>query len=272
MLIPKLDKAITLRANELEELITYIQEYYTPLNIGMTEFISVNDDIAKLFSKIQSFRIPDNEVVNKLMESGILTENLSVAITAAERNRAISEFENAIIRGEAEQYWQKWFTNNKWILGSEYLNILSERDIDEKHIADYLMRSIDGFLDVVEIKKPDLQFWSIDKSHNNLYPSSQLSAAISQCLNYLYRIELKSNSAEFIERVGCKTVKPQCLLIYGRSNNWRDEHFRAFRILNSAYHQLHILTYDQLLTRAKQLLGIEESEEEIEEDYSDLPF
>lgn len=33
---------------------------------------------------------------------------------------------------------------------------------------------------------------------------------------------------------------------------------KSLRILNSAYHQLHIVTYDQLLIRAKQLLGITE--------------
>ena len=31
------NKAITLTSKELDELIAYIQEYYTPLNIGMTE-------------------------------------------------------------------------------------------------------------------------------------------------------------------------------------------------------------------------------------------
>ncbi len=100
-------------------------------------------------------------------------------------------------------------SQNRWVLGSDYLNILPERDIDTNDIADYLMRSIDGFLfDVVEIKRPDLQFWAGPDSHGNYYPTAQLTAAISQCLNYLYRIELQSNSVEFMERVdGTKTTK-----------------------------------------------------------------
>lgn len=266
----KEDKSITLRQEEIEQLIEYIQEYYTPLNIGLTEFIEADEDAAKLFTKVKDLGISDEEVVSKLAESGILTQNLSVAITAAERNNAVQEFETAIDIETRESYWQNWFARNKWVLGSEYLNILPERDIDTHDIADYLMRSVDGFLDVVEIKRPDLPFWAGPDSHGNYYPASQLTAAISQCLNYLYRIELQSNSVDFMERVdGTKTVKPQCMLVYGRSDDWGEDKMKALRILNAAHHQLHIITYDQLLLRSKQLIGIAENNSF--ED-PDLPF
>ena len=269
----KQDKSITLSCGEIDKLIEYIQEYYAPLNTGMSEFISVDKDAAELFAKVRDLGIPDAEVVKKLHESGILTENLSVAITAAERNRAVSEFEQAISSGYPESYWQDWFSRNKWVLGSEYLNILPERDIDVTDIADYLMRAIDGFLDVVEIKRPDLPFWTRPDSHGNLCPSSQLTAAITQCLNYLYKIELPSNSVEFMERgEDSKTVKPQCMLVYGRLIDWDDNELKALRILNAAYHQLHIITYDQLLMRAKLLLGIENETADEEEDFSEWPF
>lgn len=269
----KQDKSITLSCGEIDKLIEYIQEYYAPLNTGMSEFISVDKDVAELFAKVRDLGIPDAEVVKKLHESGILTENLSVAITAAERNRAVSEFEQAISSGYPESYWQDWFSRNKWVLGSEYLNILPERDIDVTDIADYLMRAIDGFLDVVEIKRSDLPFWTRPDSHGNLCPSAQLTAAITQCLNYLYKIELQSNSVEFMERVeDTKTVKPQCMLVYGRSVDWDDNELKSLRILNAAYHQLHIITYDQLLMRAKLLLGIENETADEEEDFSEWPF
>ncbi len=263
------DKSITLKQEEIDQLIDYIQEYYTPLNIGLTEFIEADEDAAKLFQKVQDLGISDEEVASKLLESGILTQNLSVAITAAERNNAVQAFEASLEEEESEAFWQSWFTQNKWVLGSEYLNILPERDIDTHDIADYLMRSVDGFLDVVEIKRPDLPVWAGPDSHGNYYPTAQLTAAISQCLNYLYRIELQSNSVEFMERVdGTKTVKPQCMLVYGRSDDWGEDKMKALRILNAAYHQLHIITYDQLLIRAKQLLGIPDQSDEDDR----LPF
>lgn len=266
----KKDKSITLSSDELDKLIEYIQEYYSPLHSGMKEFIEADKNAARLFGKLKECGISDEEVVSQLSEAGILTDNFCVAITAAQRNNAIKKFEDALSRREAEAFWQNWFSNNKWILGSEYLNILPERDIDVSNIADYLLRSVDGFLDIVEIKKPDIPFWTSPDSHGNLCPTNQLTAAITQCLNYLYRIELQSNSVDFLERVGkTKTVKPQCMLVYGRSDGWGEKEMKALRILNSAYHQLHIITYDQLLIRARQLLGIE-SVPCIKED--DLPF
>lgn len=76
---------------------------------------------------------------------------------------------------------------------------------------------------------------------------------------------------EFLDRVdGTKTVKPQCMLVYGRSDNWGETELKSLRILNSAYHQLHIMTYDQLLTRAKQLLGIESAENDADD--FEFPF
>lgn len=266
--ITKDDKTITLDPSELDRLIEYIQEYYAPLNIGMKEFIEANEDTAKLFLRVQELGITDEEMVRKLDEAGILSRNLSVAITAAERNNAIIEFEESIDTETLESFWQNWFSVNKWVLGSEYLNILPERDIDTHDIADYLMRSIDGYLDIVEIKRPTLSFWSGPDTHGNYYPSSQLTAAISQCLNYLHRIELQSNSVEFLERVeGTKTVKPMCMLVYGRSANWNEAMKKSLRILNAAFHNLHIMTYDQLLQRAKQLIGVGNDDEDTE-----LPF
>lgn len=270
--IEKEDKTITLSSDELDRLIEYIQEYYKPLNIGMTEFIAADEDAAKLFAKVRDLGISDEEVATKLSESGILTDNLVVAITAAKRSNAVKEFEDAIGTQTKESFWQEWFGKNKWVLGSEFLNILPERDIDVDDIADYLVKSIDGFLDVVEIKRPDLTFWNKPDSHGNLCPTAALTAAIAQCLNYLYKIELQSNSVDFLERVeNTKTVKPQCMLVFGRSNNWGEDEKKAFRILNAAYHQLHIITYDQLLHRAKESLGLNETEE-ADEWNDDLPF
>lgn len=50
-------------------------------------------------------------------------------------------------------------------------------------------------------------------------------------------------------------VEPRCTLIYGRSNDWKKDQQEAFRILNTSYHNLTIMTYDHVLDRAKRILG-----------------
>lgn len=259
-LTEKPDKTVTLLGDQIDKLVDYIQENYTPLSLGEDSYISLSDDsLSKIFEQIALLNLQPDKLVDKLYASGVLTENLSVAITAAERKNIVIEFEQKIPSSNPESFWQDWFNKNKWILGSEYIKILTERNIDEHHIADYIMQSFDGFLDLVEIKVPSMRFWTGPDSHGNYTPSSDLIAAISQCLNYLYLIEKQSDSLDFHQRVsGVEIVKPKCMLVYGRSNDWNDQQKEAFRILNSAYQQINIITYDQLLARAKHLLGIDE--------------
>ncbi len=270
----KPDKTITLIDEQIDKLVDYIQENYTPLSLGEDSYISLSDDsLSKILKQVATLNLHPDKLVDKLYESGVLTENLSVAITAAERRNIINEFEQKISLNEPESVWQEWFNKNKWILGSEYIKILTERNIDEHHIADYIMQSFDGFLDLVEIKKPSLRFWTGPDTHGNYTPSAELISAISQCLNYLYRIEKQSDSLDFHQRVaGVEIVKPKCMLVYGRSNDWNNQQKEAFRILNSAYQQINIITYDQLLERAKHLLGIDEPIPLLDDAADDIPF
>lgn len=180
-----------------------------------------------------------------------------------------------------EQKWQEWFKKNDWVLGSEFVRILDEREIDTANITDYLMQAYDGFLDIIEIKRPegDLKFWADRQDHGNYVPSSDLTKAITQATKYIYEVEREANSVKFLEKVGnIKTIKPRCILIFGRSADWNNDQREAYRILNSSYHNLTIMTYDHVLSRAKRILGIEEDtrreqEAEVEKNIpDDIPF
>ena len=50
-------------------------------------------------------------------------------------------------------------------------------------------------------------------------------------------------------------AEPCSLLIHGRSNNWIDEQFEAQRLLNAGFTNLNVITYDQVLRRAKIIMG-----------------
>jgi Domain of unknown function (DUF4263) len=161
-----------------------------------------------------------------------------------------------------EQPWQRWFKENDWVLGTDFVDILEERAIDLSNIADYLMQAYDGFLDLVEIKRPGgaLRFWGDRLDHGNYVPHSDLVKAITQATRYIYEVEREANSHKFVERVGVKAVKPRCVLIFGRSVDWNVEQREAYRILNASYHNLSILTFDHVLDRAKRMLGLDRDE------------
>ncbi|MCH7826458.1 MAG: DUF4263 domain-containing protein [Bacteroidetes bacterium] len=251
---------LTLSGVEFTTLISYLQENYAPLKEGAKKFISIDDSFSEEnINYVKAlFNQPEKqEVINLIIEKNILPDEILIGIEYTYRLKAINEFREMLKQDLREIDWQKWFQKNNWVLGSEFVKIIGERSIDTKNIADFLMEAYDGFLDIIEIKRPHLSipFWSESKDHDNYYPSSNLIKAITQANNYLYEVERESNSQKFLEQVGnVKTIKPRCVLIFGRSNNWNKEQKESFRLLNSSYHSLSIMTYDHVLERANRII------------------
>jgi len=207
-----------------------------------------------------------HKLVEFIVSNKIIPEELAMLLQQAQRVRAVKEFEAKLAKDQTELNWQGWFKQNSWVLGSEFVRVLDDRHIDTQNISDFLLEAYDGFLDVVEIKRPEgsLNFWAASLDHANYVPSSDLTKAITQANRYIFEIEREANSLKFLQRLdGTMTVKPRCTLIFGRSNNWNDDQSEAYRILNACFHNLHVMTYDHVLDRAKRMVGIEAEVEEI---------
>ena len=249
---------LTLNNEELNALIRYISENYKPLTLGQGEYINVSEESATLVENFKRLIEGQSDTARMLIENGILSDNVFLAASVIKKRDALIELQEKLQEEQPERYWQEWFTRNKWVLGSDSAQIIDERVIDTENIADYIMKSYDGFVDLVEIKKPNgLPFWASTKDHGNYVPSADLTKAITQCLNYIYAIELEANSTKFARRIGSRVIKPRCILIFGRSYDWNDEQREAYRILNAAYNQVSILTYDHISERAQNVLGEE---------------
>lgn len=249
---------LTLNNEELDALIRYISENYKPLTLGQGEYINVSEESATLVENFKRLIEGQSDTARMLIENGILSDNVFLAASVIKKRDALIELQEKLQEEQPERYWQEWFTRNKWVLGSDFAQIVDERVIDTENIADYIMKSYDGFVDLVEIKKPNgLPFWASTKDHGNYVPSADLAKAITQCLNYIYAIELEANSTKFARRIGSRVIKPRCILIFGRSYDWNDEQREAYRILNAAYNQVSILTYDHISERAQNVPGEE---------------
>jgi hypothetical protein len=166
-------------------------------------------------------------------------------------------------------YWQPFLEKNRWMFGLSYLVPLEEMRIDLWTEADYLFKSEDGFVDIVEIKHPHLPFWQKDRNSNYsryrgyLQPGGDLKGAMTQAINYIFQIEKKFNDTDWLRENDCEApVKPTCTVVLGRSNDWKVEENTAFRLLNDSLHGISIITFDHLYDRAKRLLDILENETE----------
>lgn len=151
--------------------------------------------------------------------------------------------------GKDEEVWQQFFETNPWILGSDFVEILDERVIDEESITDIPVKDYDGFVNIIELKLPTEEFWTQD-----IMPISNLTKAIVQCMRYVTEMERRMNDHKKLSKLGASILKPRITLLFGRSSDWNDDKREQFRILNSSFHNISILTYDHVLLRAQNII------------------
>lgn len=254
---------LTLDHDEFQSLLDFLSQSYEPFRQGVKAFIPLDrpfdkDNAAQIRAL---FSLPaKQELVRFILSNNVIPDELAAGLRQARRAREVRAFEKMLSENLCEAPWQAWFQRNSWVLGSQFARIIDERHIDTQHISDFLMQAYDGFLDVVEIKRPEggLNFWATTLDHGNYVPSTDLIKAVTQASRYIFEIEREANSVKFLERVdGVKTVKPRCVLIFGRSAGWNQQQAEAYRILNAGYHNLTILTYDHVLNRARRICGLD---------------
>lgn len=154
---------LTLTHEELKSLVNFLQENYEPFSKGVKAFIPLDHPFdSENANQIKAlFSLPNKvEVVKFILDNNIISSELVLGLRHSQRLKAIKRFEEMLSQDLRENEWQKWFQLNSWVLGSQFVRILDERSIDKENISDFLMEAYDGFLDVVEIKRPngDLQF------------------------------------------------------------------------------------------------------------------
>ncbi len=226
-----------------------------------------------------------NELLNNKID--IIPNNIAWMRLCRDRECKLSEFKEALTQDESENYWKNFLKDNNWMLGSSCEGLICESRIDMHNIPDYLTKTYGGFIDVIEIKKPNMPFWKVTKN-GNLYkyrekfliPHEELQGAMAQTSKYILQSEKNVDSQEFrSDHEGYIPLKPRGLIIYGRSNEWGTEEWEAFRLLNNELHDLQIITYDHILTECKRMLGIMQGingnsmTDKKEEEYNDgIPF
>lgn len=261
----------------IEKLAAYIQANQTLLGIDIlskeyTQAFFTNDAAAtNILSGILSSDTNKQIVLDFLkhnypeLDKKILTYQL-----VQSRRKALEEFKESLNDPDKKEvnYWQPFLEKNRWMFGLSYLAPLDDRSIDLWNEADYLFKSEDGFVDIVEIKHPHIPFWQLTKGvyyryRGNIMPSGDLRGAMTQATNYIFQIEKKFSDVDWQRENDCKApVKPTCTIVLGRSENWDIEENTQFRLLNDSLHGVSIISFDHLYNRAERLLKILENEAE----------
>ena len=157
--------------------------------------------------------------------------------------------------------WQSWIYNNRWLFGTQYGQIIQKEKVGFDNIPDFLLLTADGFLDVLEIKKPSSPVLVDDSSHQGNYRwSSETSEALAQANNYLDHTN--SNHLAISQRIREKynleinAIKPRAIILIGKSDKWSNKKRECFRSLNRLLHGVEVVTYTDLLRRGQNLIKL----------------
>ena len=148
-----------------------------------------------------------------------------------------------------ESALQKCLTRNPILFGTEYTKIIPKHCLGAEFEMDYALERVSGIVDLVEIESSTLTLFTKKGK-----PSKYLIHAEQQVLDWLLWIERNHPYA----REGLPGImQPVGYIIIGRNKSLQPKDKESLKRRNILFKgSMEILTYDDLLDRAKNLLSI----------------
>jgi Domain of unknown function (DUF4263) len=179
----------------------------------------------------------------------------AIAAIKKQRECSVAQLEELISNDAKEEEFQHLLEKDWWMFGNEYGGLLGKRELALGTQQDFLVRrTADGFLEIIEIKRPlngkNLIYKTHQENHSRSHYRQELSDAIAQVIDYIDEVENDKYRIYFKEKEDVGKIRAK--IIIGRDGD--EEQKRSLRNLNSALHGIEILTYDQLLRIAKKSL------------------
>jgi Domain of unknown function (DUF4263) len=137
-----------------------------------------------------------------------------------------------------------------------------------------------NFTVIVELKRPDTALFETDKNRSESWRLSRdLTYAVSQILTQKAEWEIKSETKQFTESgqpISQSTVDPKTILIIGHTDQFKGITKEAlikkktFELFRRNSRAIEIVTYDELLERAKFIVSDSRKDENVQEE--EFPF
>lgn len=304
---------LNLRSAQIKKLYDGLTKLYTLSQKGVRRgdkeyIVGTSDEIINVPKKRKEYiekLLDENygeEIWLELIDKNPdLATKLSHSRIHSNRLKSLEEFElNITDKNKNEAYWQDFFANNDWIFGYglnyQFLTIESDQPNyggenytgRGKQKGDYLTSTTSeniNFTVLVEIKKPtsNLLAKMPQKGENIRYRNgawllgSEVLGGVSQvqinCKSWQRSAEEMNNRPLMDENKF--TVQPKGILLIGNTSEFDNniEQITSFELFRKGLNNVEILTYDELLERARFILGIDKIQSEIPiEETEDLPF
>jgi hypothetical protein len=234
--------------------------------IADSENFELIQELLKLLTQGTS-RHELHDILEGLEDSNL--QSLSASLSVERLQRVHDEFRENL-DNESEQYWQKFFERNAWIISQifsvpctlyEHQAYVGGKSINGTggNLPDFLYANkLTKNLAIVEIKTPKTHLLGQPYRENSYSMSKEFSGAISQVLSY--KQSLLNAFSNFYMTSGGKieAFSPQCVVVLGntielQSDRTKMESFENFR---ACLNGVTVLTYDELFGRIDDLLKI----------------
>ena len=223
----------------------------------LLEAVSQSERRVVLLAHIVDWIQADPKAIKGLMQLAtdkpMQAKSLVAALNYARLRRTLNRFIELIEEDHLENVYQKFLEENHWIFGSEYSELIPNRNIVKGMQLDFpLRRTVDGYLDIIEIKRPLNGQMLFRKKSSRLSEIADVVDARSQADDYLSRVDAEQYQIHYEEELDVEKVRAK--VIIGRSGD--DEQIKALRRLNARTNRIEILTFDQLVSIAERMLDL----------------
>lgn len=219
----------------------------------------LNCSIQPNFSKI----ISGDEFIELIKANIQNTDDFYKLLSLQKMDIAVKSLEK-IISGEYvnEVSIQKFLKENIWMFGNDYAFVVQNNKISPTNILDLMPQNMESYVDIIEVKLPIERLFNYDSSHQNYYPTSNLTKAIAQTQNYIFELENKTHDEQYQQINSCRVIKPRGIILCGSDRDLNDDEKKYLRILNSSFHNIMVITYQQLLEKARNTIAFSKSKDE----------
>ena len=223
--------------------------------VDSNALVITDQNVVKAIKKIISLKKGEDFWKELVKDDFDLAKTLVDGTLLLEKKRVIDDLKSRLGSGSyhetaGDDSWQNWIKDNNWILGVSYSKPIEKAKINLDGIMpDYLFPTIDGFIDILEIKLPTDDVIKEDLSHKGAWRwTSEANKAIGQVVNYLAEIErlrlenerkINNSIKNIADKVLC--LKPRAFILIGNSESWSTPKIEALRNLNYHIHNIDYL-------------------------------
>ncbi|WP_077308382.1 Shedu immune nuclease family protein, partial [Terribacillus halophilus] len=172
------------------------------------------------------------------------------------------------IDNEDEEFWQKTFKENSWVLSQIFATPLLL--FDEKayiggkglgnkggKVVDFIfMNDTTKDVALIEIKTPKNKILSSEYRNGAYAIHSELSGAVVQVLAYKEQLQREYASLLLNSNDEFRVFNPSCVIIAGITPDTNDKMLQSFELYRKELKNVLIITFDELFRRIKMLLEL----------------